>query len=114
MLHKLAELGQSMSCYRVYLDEKNLGVASYIVKTGEIDYIGDRRIGGLYHGTGDIFASALVAGLLNGYPLKKAAEIAVDFTIGSIERTKEAGTDLRFGVDFESGLPELARRLGKI
>ena len=33
---------------------------------------------------------------------------------GCIVRTKEAGTDLRYGVDFEHGIPDLLRQTGII
>jgi pyridoxine kinase len=49
---------------------------------------------------------------VNGLPLSRAVEIAVDFTAGSIARTHAAGTDVRFGVDFESGIPGYVRALG--
>jgi pyridoxine kinase len=38
-------------------------------------------------------------------------QLAVDFTCASIRRTKDAGTDVRFGVNFEAELPNLIRRL---
>jgi pyridoxine kinase len=66
---------------------------------------------GYYHGTGDIFGSVLLAALLRGYDLKNAAAAAVDFTADSIARTRKAGTDVRFGVDFESGLGKLSQEL---
>lgn len=40
--------------------------------------------------------------------------VAVDYTHGCIERTKKAGTDLRYGVDFEHGIPDLLRQTGII
>ena len=49
--------------------------------------------------------------MLKGCDLTDAAAEAVKFTVGSIARTKAAGTDIRFGVDFESGLGEFAARL---
>ncbi|MDD4422238.1 MAG: hypothetical protein PHD46_04285 [Eubacteriales bacterium] len=50
-----------------------------------------------------------MACLLNGADLDKAIRVAVDFTVRSIERTKEAGTDIRFGVNFEAGLHNLVK-----
>ena len=44
--------------------------------------------------------------------MEDSARIAVDLTCGSILRTKAAGTDLRFGVNFEEGLPTFIRALG--
>lgn len=49
---------------------------------------------------------------MRGRSLEESARIAVDLTCGSILRTKAAGTDLRFGVNFEEGLPDFIRALG--
>ena len=49
---------------------------------------------------------------MNGLPLDRAIEIAVDFTHGSIMRTYRAGTDLRYGVNFEEGIPRFLKQLG--
>ncbi len=98
----------------VCFDEINLGAAAYDTITGETAYMLSPRVEGLYHGTGDIFASALLGALLNGFALSEAAGIAVDFTLGSIRRTKEAGTDVRYGVNFEYGIPQLVKALGLI
>jgi pyridoxine kinase len=84
-----------------------LGSASYDAGTGEFSYTSETRIDPLYHGTGDVFASALVAALLSGRTLAAANAIAVRFTVASIARTKEAATDNRFGVNFEAGLSSL-------
>ncbi|MDR2357435.1 MAG: pyridoxamine kinase [Oscillospiraceae bacterium] len=89
-----------------HFDTEHLGAAIRETGAAGAEYIMSRRIPGSYHGTGDVFASALTAGLVGGLSLKKAARVAVDFTVGSIERTRAAGTDSRFGVNFESGLAE--------
>jgi pyridoxine kinase len=92
----------------VCFDDKQLGAACYDAPSGTIDYSFSQRIDGFYHGTGDVFASTLTAGLLSGLDLNKSSRIAVDFTVKSILRTKQAGTDVRFGVNFEAGLKDLA------
>jgi pyridoxine kinase len=91
----------------VSYDGIQLGSASYDANTGEFSYTGETRIEPMYHGTGDVFASALVAALLGGRTLAQANAIAVRFTVASIARTKESGTDNRFGVNFEAGLSSL-------
>ena len=70
------------------------------------------RIEGYYHGTGDVFASALVGAIHRGLSLRDAAQAAVDFTVASIRRTKEEGTDIRYGVNFESNLPLYMKSIG--
>lgn len=115
LLARLAALGPGKVVLTgVYPDGERLGAAVYDGGTGRVDYAFTRRIEGYYHGTGDVFASALVAALLNGRSLAEAARVAVEFTVDSIERTRAAGTDVRFGVNFEAGLPGLARALGLI
>ncbi len=115
MLRGLSALGPKLVVLTgVYFDEENLGAASYDRRSGEIYYAFDRRIQGDYHGTGDMFASALTACLLSGGTPDKAVKTAVNFTAGCIKRTKDAGTDVRFGVNFEEGLKELAEIIEKL
>jgi pyridoxine kinase len=112
ILDKLAGFGpKQVVLTGVSFDDTHLGAASLDTASGQIDYSFAKRIEGFYHGTGDVFASVLVAGLLTGHDLNKASRLAVDFTVKSIIRTKEAGTDVRFGVNFEEGLRELANIL---
>jgi len=114
LLERLASIGpKQVVLTGVYFDNHKLGAVSYDKETSTVNYSSADRIEGYYHGTGDVFASALVAAILSGVPLEKATKIAVDFTVGSIYRTREAKTDTRFGVNFEAGLPKLAESLLK-
>jgi pyridoxine kinase len=97
----------------VYFDDKQLGAAAYDKDTDSVVYAFADRVEGYYHGTGDVFASATMAALLSDRSLQQAIQIAVDFTVGSIKRTKEANTETRFGVNFEAGLKDLANELSK-
>ncbi len=96
----------------VYFKEDELGAATYDRITGKIGYAFSGKIPGYFHGTGDVFASALLSGLLNGFDLNRSAEIAVAFTTESIWRTYEAKTDIRFGVNFEQSIPNFLKGLG--
>jgi pyridoxine kinase len=112
LLKKLGEIGpKQVVLTGVHFDDKQLGAATYDIASGHIGYSFADRVEGYYHGTGDVFGSALLAALLRGFDLERAADTAVGFTVGSIARTKNAGTDIRFGVDFESGLGKLAQQL---
>ena len=112
ILKKLADFGpKKIVLTGVFFDMQNLGVATYDKETKQIDYAFAKRIEGLYHGTGDVFGSSLIGSLLNGYKLNDAAQIAVDFTAASIEKTALAKTDIRFGVNFEQTIPELITTL---
>ncbi|MBQ8179945.1 MAG: pyridoxamine kinase [Candidatus Methanomethylophilaceae archaeon] len=72
--------------------------------TGETGEVMRDEIPGYFHGTGDVFGSAFVAASESGLSLGAAVEAAVNLTVGSIQRTVEAGTDIRYGVNFEAGL----------
>ena len=89
----------------VSFDPDKLGAAC---SDGEnISYYMEERIEGYYHGTGDVFGSSLVGAVSNGISPEKAMEIAVKYTVASIRRTKNAGTEARYGVCFEQEIPEL-------
>lgn len=93
----------------VYFDERKIGAAVY---DGESKaYVFADKLNAAYHGTGDIFASTLTAALLNDRSLKAAAQIAANFTCGCIRKTMESGTDMRYGVNFESQIPNLIKYL---
>ncbi len=112
LLERLAALGpKKIVLTGVRPDQSRIGAASYDAAADEIRFSVAPRVEGHYHGTGDVFASALVAALLVGCDLERSAALAVDFTAAAIERTRAAGTDRRFGVNFEAGLPAFARRL---
>jgi pyridoxine kinase len=112
LLRKLGEIGaDKVVLTGVHFNDKQLGAATYDAANDSIGYYFADRIEGHYHGTGDVFGSALLAALLKGHKLSDAAAVAVDFTVESIHRTKMAGTDVRFGVDFENGLAKLAAQL---
>jgi pyridoxine kinase len=113
VLRRLAALGpERVVLTGVWFEPEHLGCAVYDAAADRVGYALNERIEGAYHGTGDVFASALIGAVLDGFPLLEAARIAVDFTVGSIRRTHEAGTDIRFGVNFEAGLPGYIRSLG--
>ena len=114
LLKELGDIGANQVVLTgVHYDEKQLGIATYDKNTGHIGYHFEDRIEGYYHGTGDVFGSALIAAILKDFDLTEAAAEAVRFTVSSIARTRAAGTDVRFGVDFENGLGELSFRLSR-
>lgn len=112
LLRKLSSLGPSKVVLTgVTFDEGRLGAASFDKNSGEVYYAFSDTIDGNFHGTGDIFASAMLAAYLSGKTIAQSAQIAVDFTCGSIQRTKDAGTDVRYGVNFEAGIADLIKEL---
>jgi len=112
LMKRLSALGPNQVFLTgVYFNDSELGAAAYDRKTGEVSYAFAQRIPGYYHGTGDVFGSALLAALLSDRSLSDATRIAVDFTTAAICRSRDAKSDIRFGVNFEYGLGELAKQL---
>ncbi len=93
----------------VYFDDKRLGAACFDGK--QISYAMQEKLPSLYHGTGDVFASVLTSALVGGRNLLPATEIAVKFTWDCIKYTME-NENYRYGVNFESQIPNLIKYLG--
>ncbi len=115
LLTELTSLGcEKIVLTGVWFDNDKLGAACYDKVTKTVEYAFNNRIDGSYHGTGDVFASALLAGLLNNFTLIESTQIAVDFTYSAILKTAKAHTDTRFGVNFENIIPKLINDLNLI
>lgn len=93
----------------VWFDNRRIGAACF---DGEkTDYIFSERIETTYHGTGDVFASTLVAAYMNGLDLKGATRVAVDFTCACINRTWRDHKEMKYSVNFEAEIPNLIRMI---
>ena len=64
-----------------------------------------------FHGTGDLFASLCVGGLMRGLSLAHALTLAVDVTLESIRKTVADPQHHWYGVHFEEAIPFLVQRL---
>lgn len=112
ILSKLCKLGPSMAVLTgVSLDGKSLGAACRDERSGRTEYFLLPKVEGMFHGTGDLFASALLGGLLNGMTLGEACKLAVEFTHRAVETTKQYSRDTRFGPKFECHLPWLGAQM---
>lgn len=112
LIRELSDLGpQRVVLTGVSFDKATVGAASYDRNENRVEYFFKDRIDGMFHGTGDVFASALTAALVRGKSLSAATDIAVCFTVDSIKRTADGGTDHRYGVDFERGLSDFIKAL---
>ena len=115
ILQGLCAMGPKMAVLTgVWLQEGALGTACYDSQVGEAKLFLTDRIEGFYHGTGDLFASALLGGLLNGAPLEEACALATEFTWRTIETTFEKSPDHRFGPKFECHLPWLGEKMEEL
>lgn len=87
-------------------------IGAMSVKDGEARYYGRHRIPQMFHGTGDVYASAFTGAYLRGHSLHSAAAVAVDFTLAAIENTVTDPAHW-YGVRFEPVLSKLIERLNK-
>lgn len=94
----------------VYFDDSAVGAASFDPARDTVDYALAPRVPGYFHGTGDVFGSALLAALLADRSLAQATQIAADFTADSI-RKSDSRREKKYGVSFERALPGLMKAL---
>ncbi len=110
MLEALCQLGPKMAVLTGVRMNGKLGAACLDTQgPGQPEFWMKEEIPGSYHGTGDLFSSILLGGLLNGMSLGCACRVAVEFTHKVIETTRRYSPDIRFGPKFEVHLPELSR-----
>ena len=109
LILRLGELNiKSVVLTGVSYDGITLGSISFDYETGKQDYYKREIINEYFHGTGDCFASALVAAITKDKSLFEANKIAVDFTVDSILATiKYPNIDKKYGVCFEEVLGNL-------
>ncbi len=97
----------------VSFTDAQTGIAVYHRADGSFNLLFRPKLPGVFHGTGDVFASFLLSAVLGGLPLMSAAELALSCTHESIRYTLEGGEPLRYGVQFERTLPTLINALAK-
>ena len=88
IIDKLGNLNiKSLVLTGVSFDSSSVGAITYNYETCVKSYYKREIIPEYFHGTGDCFASALVAAITRGKTLEDASKIAVDFTVESILKT---------------------------
>lgn len=113
MLKKLTSLGaKKVVLTGISFEKDKLGAAAYDSDLNKISYAFNEKVEGHFHGTGDIFASTLIAALLNEFSFNDALKIAVDYTHECIALTAQAELERRYGVCFERAIPYLIKKLG--
>ena len=114
ILVSLANLGAKKTILTgVSFNDGETGVMGYDSETGEFFEYYHKRIDASYHGTGDIFSSAFVGGLMRGYTTLTALKIAANFTAECIEITANDKNSIKYGVNFEFVLPNLIDEIRK-
>ena len=114
LLNRLLDMGaQNVILTGVSFKEDELGAAC-MGQDRCPHYYFEKRLEGAYHGTGDVFASTFCGAILNGFSLHDAMAIAVKYVCDCIKRTKTMDRPIKYGVDFERGIPFYIKELGLI
>ena len=111
LLEKLGALGcKNVILTGVSYEAGKTGVVVY--EAGKYAYYEHKLLANSCHGTGDIYASAFVGGLMRGKSAFDAAKIAADYVLACIEETaKEEGH--WYGAKFEPVLGKLIAMLAE-
>ena len=115
LLLGLSELGpRHVAVTGVRPAEGKVGVMAYDKATGEVFTYYNELLPVSYHGTGDIFASTCVGGLMNGLDLGQALTLAADYTRRTIDVTTHTPDSNWYGVEFERAIPDLLDQLKRL
>ena len=90
--------------------KQNGRLTNLVVDAAGVQEISSPCVGGSYSGTGDLLASVLCGGLLNGLSAADAVKLATEFIVAALNDTVAAGTDRNDGVMFERHLSRLIHR----
>ena len=90
--------------------QSQIQMGNLVAENGQTSWCFAEKKGGSYSGTGDLFASVLSAGLVQGISMMDCVKMAVDFLSGAISETVKEGTDRNDGVCFEKYLGELCKK----
>lgn len=111
-LKKLCGLGCRVAVLTgVVYDPKYQRAVAYDSETGEYFEHFNENLDVSFHGTGDVFTSALAGALTLGKGMQKSLEIAVDYTVDSIKRTMDDKEEHWYGVKFEESIPYMLELL---
>ncbi|HPF86816.1 MAG TPA: pyridoxamine kinase [Candidatus Limiplasma sp.] len=111
---ELAALGpQSVVITDIHIRPGKTGIAVYRKADKRFHLFYREEFQDIFYGTGDVFASFLIACMLNDMELEQAARTALDCTHQSIRLTLQGGEPLRYGVRFEQVLPQLIKAIKK-
>lgn len=106
---KLQQLGGRMTVVTGIEKENKIGAIGYDGNNFYSNF--ETKYNKSYHGTGDIFTSALVGSLLREKTLEKSIKIATKFTTECVRLTYEDKDGIDYGVNFELAIPFLLKLL---
>jgi len=115
VLRRLCGLGvRNAVLTGVSFSPENVGFMGLNAESGEFFSYFTEKIPNVFHGTGDIFASTAVGALMNEFSLEDSLAAAADYTLECIRETLRDPVGCEYGVNFETAIPYLLRRIGKL
>lgn len=111
LLEKLLALGcRTAVLTGVSYEPGRLGV-EYLNRNGEHFSYFTRHCPQSYHGTGDLYSSVVIGGLMRGLGLGDALSLAADFVVACIEYTASSDSKRWYAVEFEPMIGQLCQML---
>lgn len=112
LLYGLAKLGaKKIILTGVSYHTGEIGVAGFDTVSGKDFLYNTNKIGTMYHGTGDIFASVCLGCFMHDMTLQQSASIAADYVAETILTTLKDPNKRFYGVNFEQTLPTLLYKI---
>ena len=106
-LKKLCDMGPHTAVITGLSDGDELFNAGYEKSTGELTISRCKRIPGNFHGTGDLYSSILISGLMKGDSLKSSLDKATEFVYICAKDAHDINLPTNLGVRFEKYMKQL-------
>ena len=108
-LHALLKRLTTLGCRTAVLtgvmpSPERHGAVAYDSKTDQFVSYFSEHLPVAFHGTGDLFSSALVGALTRGESMADALKLAVDFVVACIKNSMDTRESHWYGVEFEECL----------
>ena len=114
LLAKLSRLGpRIVAITGVSPDAEHVGIVAKDNATGKTCRYMNKAREGMFHGSGDVFASSFAALLTRGADMETALCLAEAFVSDCVERTEKRNIPRHYGLDFESALPGYIKNVEK-
>lgn len=112
LLKQLAEIGtRKIILTGAELHPGRIGALLYDAEADTFTAAETEKLPAQFHGTGDLFASAVLGGLTAGKSVPDAMALAVDYVAVCMRETLNDPDHVWYGVNFESAFPWLFRKL---
>lgn len=106
LLKRLTGLGAKRAALTgIGMRSDEIGFYMYDSTTDTYSHYYNEKLPVAYHGTGDVFASAVVGANMRGKSIEESLKIAVDFTLEAMRKTMADPNSRFYGVNFEEALP---------